>query len=164
VADALPPTPEGVGFRAATAVRDLRWFFALSSTRRESPSFTVLTRRVGSRSHTRTQSVLGTGVDPTTPTQTSFSSNTDIYVESYRRVTYTEAVTPPTQMHNIGTPRPKTFETPSRRAVVSRSEDNSESPLEIGVTAVWPRPQNASRSDGLRKSPALANAIGLSCR
>ncbi len=29
----------------------------------------------------------------------------------------TEAVTPPTQLHNIGTPRPRTFETPSRTAV-----------------------------------------------
>ncbi len=81
-----------------------------------------------------------------------------------RSITYTEAVTPPTQMHNIGTPRARTFETSSRTAVVSRSQDNSESPTGIGVTAVWPRPQKSSISDGVHENSVLVNAIGLSCR
>ena len=45
----------------------------------------------------------------------------DMYVASRHSMTYTEAVSPPTQLCNIGTPRPRTFETPSRTAVVSRS-------------------------------------------
>ena len=45
----------------------------------------------------------------------------DMYVASRHSMTYTEAVSPPTQLRNIGTPRPRTFETPSRTAVVSRS-------------------------------------------
>ena len=53
-------------------------------------------------------------------------------------MTYTEAVTPPTQMHNIGTPRTRMFETPlSNRCGVSVKI--TPSPLTgIGVTAVWP--------------------------
>jgi len=60
------------------------------------------------------------GVNPITLMQLSFNSSTDIQVGTVHSVTYTEAVIPPTQMHSIGTPRPTTFETPSRTAVVSR--------------------------------------------
>jgi hypothetical protein len=69
-----------------------------------------------------------TGVNPTTTPQSSFGTGTDIQVASCCSMTYTEAVTPPTRLHNIGTPRTRTFETPSRTAVVSRLRDNSESP------------------------------------
>jgi len=43
-------------------------------------------------------------------------------------------------MHSIGTPRPSTFETPSRTAVRVSVNKIPPSPLSgIGVTAVWPR-------------------------
>ena len=76
---------------------------------------------------------------------------------------YTEAVTTPTQMHNIGAPRPRTFETPSQ-PLWCLGQANSESPVRIGVMAVWPRPQKSSISDGLHENYGLVNVIGPSCR
>ena len=59
---------------------------------------------------------------PSTRTHVSFSSSTDRQLKSHRSSTWTEAVTPPTRLHGVGTPRSRPFGTASRTAVVSRSE------------------------------------------
>ncbi|MFH5801582.1 DUF5518 domain-containing protein [Haladaptatus sp. CMAA 1911] len=57
----LAGTIDGLGTIVTTVV-----LASLSFCEERIPPVTALTRRVASRSHTRTRSVLGTGVDPTT--------------------------------------------------------------------------------------------------